>query len=270
MRLLPVLCLLFSFSSFAKLQNLTVVDGNFDYTNPYGTGDVQKIQLGISKNTYAGPYAIKIFRQENALLLKTEYVDFSWLHPMAFFHDMDKLTIAKGNIQIGYNKHTLTTPRLMLKPKEKGEHTLQGLTAECAGASTAEEIEDRLVDDCLEHSRFRILRVDIPDKSLMFELLSALPEVPAEVDQPAWDFDLKMDKGDFAMDFRIKYVIFAGVYAWGHVQFEDNRKVAAIRLDRVKFGYLGVTQIVFKKLREMGLPYVTINEPWIRIKLGAK
>jgi hypothetical protein len=270
MRLLLVLCLLISFSSHAKLQNLTVVDGNFSYDKPYGTGDVQKIQFGISKNNLAGPYAIEIFREENALLLKSEFVDFSWLNPMTFFHDMDKLTIAKGNIQIGYNKHSLTSPRLMLKPKDKGEFTLQGLTAECAGASVALNIEARLVDDCLEHSRIQITRVDIPDKSMMMEILSAFPEVPAEEDQPAWDFDLKMDKGDFYMDFRIKYVIYAGVYAWGHVQFEDDRKVAAIRLDKVKYGYLGVTNLVFNKLREMNLPNVTINEPWIRVKMGTK
>ena len=65
MRLLLVLCSLISFSSHAKLQNLTVVDGNFSYDKPYGTGDVQKIQLGISKNNLAGPYAIEIFREEN-------------------------------------------------------------------------------------------------------------------------------------------------------------------------------------------------------------
>jgi hypothetical protein len=264
------LTFLLSLTSFAKLQNLTVVDGNFSYVKPFGNGDVQKIQLGISKSDVVGPYPISITREANALTLKTEYVDFSWLDPMDFFHDMEKLYMEKGNVQIGYNKHFLNTPNVIFQPDKKGEFRMQGVDINCEGLSVALAIEDRLTDDCVENLKARIIRLEMPDKSLFMEVVRALPEVPAEEDIPAWDFDLLIDKGDFKLDFRVKYVITAGVYAWGHVQFENDRKVLAVRLDRVKYGYLGVTHLVFKKLRELNRPDIIVEEPWIRVRLGGK
>jgi hypothetical protein len=265
-----VLSIFLSINTFAKLQNLTVVDGNFSYLKPIGNGDVQKIQLGISKSLVDGPYPIEISREENALTLKTQYVDFSWLNPMKFFHDMQKLYMEKGNVQLGYNKHFLNTPNVIFQPDKKGEFTMRGVDIVCEGSSISEAIEDRLVDDCVDHMKARIVSMELPDKSLLIEVARSLPEVPAEDNMPAWDFDLLVDKGEFKLDFRVKYVIKAGVYAWGHVQFEDNRKVLAVRLDRVKYGYLGVTNIVFKKLRELNRPDITIEEPWIRVRLGDK
>ena len=264
------LSFLLSLTSFAKLQNLTVVDGNFSYARPFGNGDVQKIQLGISKNEMVGPYPISITREDHALTLKTEYVDFSWLEPMNFFHDMEKLYMEKGNVQLGYKKHFLNTPNVIFQPDQKGEFRMQGVDINCEGTSVARDIENRLMDDCIEHLKARVVRLVMPDKALLMEVFRALPEVAPEVDIPAWDFDLVVDKGDFKLDFRVKYVISAGVYAWGHVQFEEDRKVLAVRLDRVKYGYVGVTNIVFKKLREMNRPNITVEEPWIRVRLGDK
>jgi hypothetical protein len=264
-----LLALIFSFTTYASLEKLIVKEGNFTYLTPSGTGDVEKLQLGISKTLETGPFPIEIFREPNAFVLRTEYIDFSWQNPMPFFYNMEKLYVQKANISIGSENHSLLAPKLIFQPHEGGEFSMDGFDFACAGHSVEVRIENRITDDCLEHLQGKIRSMNIPTTSNIAMFLKDLPPVAPEVDLPAWDFDMLVNKGDFKIDFRMKYYITAGVYAWGHVQLEDDRKTLAIRLDRVKYGYLAVTGIVFKKLRELNNPNIIVAEPWIRVKVSA-
>lgn len=260
--------LLFLFSSwaYASLQKINIKNLDLHYVYPQGSGTFEKLQLGIKSRFEPVPvFPVEISRGEASFDLSTPFVDFSWINPVKFVHDLAGFETKKLGLTLDKINHVVSAEGLKFTPEGMDEFSLEKVLLLCTGESTQERIEDRLIEDCLQSLTAKIEKVHVP-------VTLAAPELPDTVDEfniPGSDFLLNIKKGDFDLGVRIKYYLSARVTAWGNFSLEENNKVAVIRVDRIKYGILPVTTLVLNQLRtRINNPNIEINPPYIRIKLG--
>ncbi|MBA2406310.1 MAG: hypothetical protein H0V66_16150 [Bdellovibrionales bacterium] len=265
-----LLILIFVSPAFAGLDKIAIKNLDLDYVYPQGTGLVEKVSVGIAIEKSETAYPVEIFRRDNAFDVTSTFVDFQWLDPIPFVHNMLKAKTEKLNLKVDKNDHYLNGDLLRFTGEKTGEVVLKKYKLTCKGPSVSKDPVERLKTDCLEKLEAHVSYMELPFQFLT-DLASQLPDVPTETegDIPANDFGLTVTKGDYYSYLRIKYVVNAYLKFWGHVKHENDGKTLAIRIDLVKFGILPVTALVMNQLRrQINHPRVTITPPWIRIKLG--
>lgn len=270
MKALLFLALLTASTAFAGLDRLSIQNLNFDYTKPYGRGEVDKIGITFSTKAMQGPYPVEIRRTDTDLVLTSPFVDINWSDPWGFIHDLEHLAVSKVGAQFGTKEHTAGLEHAKVTPKGMGEFSLSTLALKCSGASAARQIEDRIMDDCLEKLGLTISKLEVPLDFFMAQIVKDLPEQEplAPEARPADNFSLNVVKGDFSMQVYTRVVFYAGLRAWGHVSQEEDHNVIVVRLDKVKFGYIPLTTIVLRELKKrLKHPNVTIDGNIIRIKI---
>ena len=263
---LPALLLCFFNMAFAGVDSLTVKNLDLNYQRPYGSGQVEKASLGLS--LHERPYFVEVHRTEEALKLESPFFDLFWNTPIKLFHNMEQLDGKKMNLSIGKLHHSAHALHLMAAPEGQGEYKFDHLSLECQGSSLSPELQIRLMEDCREDMELVAKKVDVPTDFILVDLLSKLPKGPREMQAPADHLRLTTEKGDFSLVFYLKYFVYAGLRAWGHVSFTENNKIMLIRVDRIKFGFLSVTQLVMNELeRRVNHPSVKVEPPYIKIEL---
>lgn len=266
--LLLIITSFLSSLSFAEFEKLTVKNLDLKYEAPYGKGTVEKVGIGLGLVTT--PYEIELFRTEDSFELTSPYVNFSWINPMTSFYEIEKLTAMKTTASIGTKRtHFVVSELFMFKPKDRGEYKAENLSLRCEGLARG-EFHERLLDDCRTKLDLSIRRIDVPTDFIVYKLLEDLPKILIpETEIPADHVVGTINNGDLYLQIYIKYIVYAGLRTWGHVQYEDDRKTIAIRVDQIKFGYIPVTQFVMKRLKEIITnPDVRVDPPWIRIDVS--
>jgi hypothetical protein len=267
MRSLLLLLCLTSFDAFARLEKLTIQNLDLEYALPYGKGTVDRVGIGISLAPQS--FEVEVHRLNDSFAVTSPYLDFSWINPMSFFHDLEEISAKKTNANLGSLKvHNLESEYLMFRPKERGQYKVTDVRGNCEGEATG-LFEIRLMEDCRTKMDLTIKKIDIPTDFILYKIAQDLPEVETvEADIPGSNVIFSSRNGDFALQIYVKFWIRAGIRAWGHVQYENNYKTIAIRVDQIKYGILPVTNLVMKKLKEViKSPNVTVDPPWIRINL---
>lgn len=257
-----LLMLLVPMSAFAGLEKISVQNLDMDYVAPYGKGTVEKIGIGLGLAPEA--YPIEFIRQEHSIDLVTPYVEFSWMNPLKFIYDLQAVSTKGLSASLGTDNHSANAESLMIIPKSGGEYKLDKLTAKCPGGFKG-PFDVRLMEDCRKDLELTIKRVDVPVDFFLYEVLEDFPQI-GDMDIPGDNIIARIKEGDLYLQVYIKYWFYAGLRTWGHVQYENNYQTVAIRVDQIKFGYLTVTNMVMKKLKEViKSPDVKIDPPWIRI-----
>ncbi len=266
MRSLFFLITLVSLNASAAFEKLNVKNLDLDYKAPHGAGTVEKVGIGMSLQPEAFP--IDINRTENSFEITSPYMDFTWYKPLKFIYDVQELVTKKASVALGTDVHFIESDYVMLKPGKGGEYKAELLKAVCDGDAKG-EFEERLLEDCRTKLDLTIKKIDVPVDFFLVRLLESIPQLPApDMDMPGDNVVASIKNGDFYLQVYIKYVFYAGLRAWGHMQYENDRKVIALRVDSIKFGYLSVTSLVMKKLQEIiKSPDVKIDPPWIRINI---
>ena len=266
---MPLLLVLLSLSSFcfAGFENITVKNLDLEYASPYGKGSLEKVTLGVSLLPQS--YPIEVNKTPETFELITPFMDVSWMKPWKFVHELESLSTSKANFSLGGKVHSVNVPFLVARPKGRGEYRAENLVGSCEGKSTG-EVDIRLMDDCREKMKVVAKKLDVPNDFILYRILYDAPQVPREVDVPAYDLELTSKKGDYALLFTFKYYVLARLRAYGHFQYENDHKTIAIRVDQVKFGYFTVTNFVMRRLKEIITnPNVKVDPPWIRINVRA-
>lgn len=269
MRILLLIILFTTTSAFAGLDRLNIQNLNMDYSKPYGKGDVEKISIGFStKSETSGPYPVEIHRTDKNLELKSPFVDITWNGPWAFFHNLEQMSASKVNASFGKREHSATLETASLTPEKQGVFKLNKIKAACNGKSLEMRVENRLLDDCREKLEVTVASLDVPVDFFMSQIVAQYPQEELRPEErPLDSLKLTSYKGDFSMVVYTRVVFYAGLRAWGHVSYEDNHTTIVIRIDQVKFGYLPITSVVLKELRNrIKHPNVTITGNIIRIK----
>ena len=258
--------MLLSASAFASLERIAAQNLDLSYVYPSGKGQFEKLQIGVSlvENTFP----IEVERREDSFDILTPFVDFSWLRPVKFVHDLEALEATKLTARMGYDtEHTVSSEYLMLRPAERGEYKAYGLDGKCSGEGEG-RFEDRLLAACLNHLDVNIKKIDFSSDFILYKVMEEVFPGLAQTDFTGEHVRLKVDQGKYSLQVYLKYGIRAGLRAYGMMEFQDEGKVFAIRIDQVRFGYMPITNIVMKKLKEViKSPSIEVAPPWIRIKL---
>lgn len=253
----------------AGLEKLTIKNLDLDYKLPYGQGEFERLQIGIS--LWNPRYPVEIHRQSDAILLSTPFIDFSWMGPLAFVHDLQKVSTRKLSLEAHRQQHFVKAQTLAFTPKDQGEYIFSEVDLACQGPSLTGDLHQRLMTDCRHKMQGTIAKLDVPVGSFLPEVLTRLPLVPDEIDTPAWAIYLNMEQGEFYTSFWLKSWLSARLHTWGSMHYENDFKTIAIKIDRIRYGYLPVTSIIMRELQNrIKHPNVSVNPPWIRIQLDKK
>jgi hypothetical protein len=253
-------------NAFAGLEKVTLQNLDLDYALPFGKGTVERVGIGMS--LAADPYAIEVHRLTDSFEITSPYLDFSWSGPNKLLHDLEKLQTKKASASLGSTKqHFIESEFLLFRPKARGDYQAHHIKGSCEGESSG-KFQLRLMQDCRNKMDLTIEKIDFPTDFIIYKIIEDLPPVVTEEDVPGDHVILSSREGNYALQVYVKYWIRAGLRSWGHVQFENDNKTVAIRVDKVKFGYLTVTGLVMRKLKELITnPDITVDPPWIRINL---
>lgn len=265
MKTLFLVLALISITAHAGFEKLSVVNLDLDYTAPYGKGMVDRVGIGMSLKSI--PYPLDITRTEDSFELVTPYLDFSWKHPLKIIYDIEALSLKKTSAALGTKTHFVESEFIMLKTKKNDVYKAEKLKLTCEGEAEG-SFDKRLLEDCRKKMHVSIKKVDVPTNFIFARIARELPVPPEhELDIPGDNVIFNMKEGDFTLQAYIKVWFYAGLRIWGHMQYENNHETIAIRVDQIKFGYLPVTSLVMKKLKEIVKgPDVKVDPPWIRIK----
>jgi hypothetical protein len=255
-----------SFSVLAGFDGLMVKNLDLDYSSPYGKGELEKISIGLSKSN--SRYPVEVEKSEDAFYLRSPFIDLRWGDPLKFFYDLEVLIARKINFSIGKTEHYVHGDHLTSKPKGQGIFKFDHLNGRCSGQSSEENIAHRLFADCRESMDLKIKRLDVPVDFFMLDILNQLPPIPAEVDIPADHFSFVSKGGEFSLVLYLKYYVYAGLRVFGNFHYEGNFETIVIKVNQIKWGYLPVTGLVMRELRNrIKHPAVKIEPPFIRIKI---
>ena len=269
--LLVIVFTLVSATSHADLEKILVQNLDLDYTAPVGKGEFEKLNFSVSlKDEHK--YPVEIYRRDDTFDVVSHFIEFQWKNPLAFIHNLKEAKIEKLNLKLDRGQHYLKGNKTSFVSPRDIQFLFHRYDIECKGASQDPDPLIRLMYDCRDKMRVSIDYTDIPTD--LFRALSE--ELPAYEEDPtmqipASDLLLNIDQGDLYSSVRVKYIIRAYLRIWGFAQNENDGKTLAIRIDQIKFGIVPVTNLVMDLLRrQVNHPNVTINPPWIRIKLGNK
>ncbi len=254
--------------AFATLDNIQIKNFDFNYVSPEGHGEVEKVSIGIKLREET--YPVEIFRRDQSLDVLSPFVDFQWVNPIEFFHNMKSASARKLNLKVDRKNHFLRGESVKIAGETTEDLAFENFDLNCSGQSVAVDPAERIKSDCLENMEATISHIELP-LTFVLAIASELPDVSGESenDVPANDFSLSMSQGDFFSHMKIKLGVRAYLKLWGHAQFEQEGKVLAIRMDTIRFGILPVTDLVMGLLsRQIQNPKVTVIPPWIRIQLG--
>lgn len=262
MRALFVSLLIFSSTAFAGLHHLNVQKLNLDYIAPQGSGTVEKLDIGLSK---AADEAVTVERVGETFVARTSFLDFTWMEPWKFLLDVEALKVEGLSFTAGIQTHKLSLDHG--SARFQGEYKIEKGTARCEGTSELPDLENRLLEDCRESMTVEMDRLDIPMDFFLVDVLSRLPPMP-EDNAPLKNFTLSVKQGEFSLYFLAKYVLKAGLRAWGEFHYEEDLKSLVIRVDLIKFGYIPVTGPVMKELKNrIKDPRIKVEPPFIRIRM---
>lgn len=259
-----LICLI-SLPLHAGLEKVTLKNVNLDYVAPSGRGEAEKISVATSLMSNVLPF--EITRRENSFDVTTPFIDYSWLNPPEYFYTAEAFEVKGLNVSMGSGNHSMTASYVMIRPESKENFKGTSVEANCEGNSSGDFLP-RLLEDCRKSMNLRIKKLDVPQSFIFHKLVEDIKATP-EMDIPADNLIFTSKSGEFSLQVYLKYWVYAGLRSWGKISFEKDYKTVVIKIDQIKFGYLSVTDLVMKKLKESNKnPDVVVEPPFIRIDIG--
>ena len=253
--------------AFAGFEGIIIKNLDLDYARPHGSGQVHKVSLNLS-SFMQGPMPINVHRTDEALVVVTPFVDLIWKNPLPLLHNAENVQTSGLNVQMGFLEHVIEASFLKATPKGQGEFKFENLSLICKGSSSERLFSNRLKDDCRESMVIKSKKVEIPEDFLLTDILQGLLPITDQIDFPADDLLVDVKNGHFTSVFYFRLFLYAGLRAYGHVSYEDNRETVVLRVDQIRWGYLPVTKIIMKELMKRNkYSNVTIEPPFIRIRI---
>lgn len=261
------LLLLLSLSAFAGPKLLALKNVNFDYVLPMGNGEAEKIM--VATDLLPATFPFEVLRTDAAFEVTTPFIDYHWLKPFPFVHDIESLTTKNLNLKVGGTLHELSLEHFSVRPRKRNDYRASGLVGTCEGGSE-QDLLVKLLEDCRTKMDLKIKKVDVPEDFILYKLIQDLEKREDMSEIPGDNLNFSSRDGKYALQVYLKYWIHAGLRSWGTFSYEDDFKTLVIKVDQIKFGYLSVTTLVMNRLREMNQnPNVVVQPPFIKINLGS-
>lgn len=255
--------------AWASLEKIHIKNLDLTYAYPQGAGEFEGLSIGVSKHA---SQPVEIIRREEAFEIISSLVSFEWMRPFPFVHNVQEIKTQKFNLKLGLGESFSEGEMIHFRGEKTGDFSFENYGLKCSGPSVDRDPLERIKSDCVNSLIFKAQRMELPFNFLQ-NISEQLPDMDteSELDMPADNLSVVVDKGELYGHIRIKYLVRAYLKFWGRVQYENEGKTLAIRLDTVRFGILPVTSIVLKAIaNQVNNPDVKVDPPWVRINLEHK
>lgn len=257
-----IFSLVLSLTTFAA--SMTKVQMNvpqMSFQNNKGTGSLQNMAFeldgGLNQNlgteSSAASVRIDLVRSGRTLKAAAGPLSLTMQNATDLLVKLNYFDIAKLNLNMGsQDRHHLTAVKLNLSHQAIGEMNAEDLAVKCQHKDTYIVDIPQIVAGCLSQSTIRAERLEVPDMNTFWEeSFFGLPQLlDPEFLQTAKDLELEITKGDFDLSLKLKGIPLLRLRGYGNIKADMANKTATIRVDKVKYGLLGVTDIVMSQLKK--------------------
>ncbi len=254
--------LFFAVNSYAlDINKVSVQLPQFNFQNNKGSGVLQKLSLetdwGVDQN-YVAPTAtastkFDIAREGKTVKFAMAAVNVTMKNANELLTKLHSADVQKLNVELAAgNTHQFGAGLIDLSHESTGDIHAEGLAMTCQHKKGTGVSFSMIVDECLAKSTAHADMFEVPDMDSFFiESFIGVPIQPeSDVLQTLKEMELEITKGDFDMSLKIKGIPLVKLKADGNIKADMNNKRATIRIDKVKLGFVGVTDVVMKQLKK--------------------
>lgn len=248
------------------------------FQNNKGAGNLQNLSIemdgGLSQSIspQAVPRAlakVDIFRSGKTLKISSGVLGFVLQNSPNVLLKLNSFQFEKLNLKLGTPAHDIKIGVVKMDHQAIGEFNADGLAMNCHHADSTIQDIPQLVSGCLIKATISADRLEIPEMNLFWEETFSEVTPQFESSQTFNDFDMNINKGDFVMNLKLKFMPFAKVHGFGNIKVDMTAQTATVRIDKFKFGILPVTDLVMSQLKKKLPPErFRVEPPYIYIKLN--
>lgn len=233
------------------------------YSANKGAGVINSLSINLdaqSEDNYSfqsvpkviSPAKIELSREDKTFNMSVGPVAMTMQNINGLLTKLNTFEIKKLDVSFGdKNQHLIRIGSAGLSHASIGEMAVEGLQLNCLHKQANMPDIQGLINECLVKSSAQAERLEIPDmNNFWIESLFDITPLFEELFQTFKDFEMQISQGNFDMSLKIKGLPLARVKGEGHIKAELAAKKVTIRLDKVKFGLLPVTDLVMSQLKK--------------------
>lgn len=245
------------------VHHVNVKDFNFTYKNPSGTGTAasfqrsqfidQKISVHVQK--VATDFVLNVSGAENQ--------EFILENAPSFMTEADTMKVTGFNLDFSQQlKMNLSSASFN---SYSDSLTLTGVTLDCARHSGQSEVMDEIIGGCFKSMSFKSSQFSSENSAevLMNAFIDKAPQGAIGIN----GLDLKITNGNYALSANVKADVSGKVRSSGTLSYNQGTGVVTLKISEVKFSILNVTGKVFDELKKMENENITVNRPYVYIKV---
>lgn len=253
----------FAFNSHAlDINKVQLQLPQLNFSNSKGSGVLQNLSVetdgGLEQNYTPAPMAqaaskFEISRSGKTVKFGMAALNFTMKNASDLLVKLETAQVQKLNVELANGGlHQFTAGLLDLNHASTGIVHAEGLAMTCQHKKGTPVSFSMLVDECLVKSSLRAEVFEVPDaESFFIESFIDVPIKPeTDVLQTLKDLELDIVKGNYNLSLKVKGIPLVKLKSEGNIKAEMNNKRAVIRIDQVKLGFIGVTDIVMKELKK--------------------
>jgi hypothetical protein len=255
---------LMSQSAFAfSVKSISLSVPELKYSANKGTGTLNSLVVNLDAQssedyifqtvpTVLSPAKIEFSREDKTFKINIGPVALAMQNINALLTKLNTLSLSKLDVAFGEKKqHAFRIGAAELSHTSIGDFMVEDLKLNCTHKQTDMPDIQGLLDECLIKSTLQAERLEIPDmNNFWVESLFNVTPWFEELFQAFKDFEMQMAQGNFDMSLKVKGLPFARVKGEGHLKPELAAKKVTIRIDKIKFGLLPVTDLVMSQLKK--------------------
>lgn len=247
--------------SFSRLQTSVP---SLSFQNNKGTGTLQNLAFEMDTNLNLTAFAppeptpplkIELIREGKDFKIIFGTISFNIKNASDSLLKLNTLQISKLAADLGpQSKHLFKVSDLYLNHESIGEMHVEDASVDCHHQEPNIRDFPQALSECLIKSNTTIEELEVPDMESFFHealfAITPLANLEEELFQKIRDFELNIEKGDFNMNLKVKGMPLARLKAYGHIDANMAAKQATVRVDKIKYGLFGVTDIVMSQLKK--------------------
>lgn len=259
------------------------ISGNlsyFTFANDQGEGLATDMHVELddgrkSRDNKAGKsrtsaQKIYVYRNGNDLNVKIGFLTVDWEDvPVWLTANLD-LDAKDVKLQLGNpSGQVVSAKRVMLSKPSIGRAAVRGVELKCVPAAGESSRFDNLLGQCLNDGVVNAKYLDVPSlRSFWLSILEDQNDRGEDLTKIGKDLEVVLNQNKFFMGLKTRVFFGARIRAWGKAVLDEKAKILRVRLDKVKFGRLSVTPLVWPALRMFFKSEdVEVRKPYLNIKL---
>lgn len=274
---LTVLLFTTALTANADFKNINVMNFKGHYTSPQGSGQALKFSIPKSTQSNTPLYSeIKIFKGNDNFQLSVDQQDYLWEDVPEMLLEIQSAKWSDIDFKSAAKKVSLSARSLDGVTQDK-EMSLSRATASCTHTGESHtSFLDNLLESCLNGTaRVRANSFNNEDKSGFLDqaaltqfihVLQGQNDKAPSAQQELKNIKLDVKNNSFEARLKTKVVFNTTIKAKGRSYFDSSEQRVRIRIDKVKAGFLNITDKVFTKLRQMQGPKLKVEHPWVIIQ----